>query len=243
LTAGSWPVFGVNQTDTLKFTHFFSTSVQFIPTAALPDVDLTAPLAVKASDYLASMSEFAIEPLLAAVLKQLGWGDYLDANEAPDWSKVVVAGHSQGASHATYIAHKRPVVGAMAFSGPQDTCGDDGLQWFAAPAPENRRVIACYADDEGGKPAIEKNLAFFSEVHTFTATGKPRKYGAGAWCASPAHCASAVDDQLVEEVVDQCFPLLKAFQEIQEPVSSDTSALQLQSVVSLVLSALLFSSS
>merc|ERR1712045_328758 len=109
--------------------------------------------------------------------------------------------------------------------GPQDTCGDDGLQWFAAPAPEHRRVIACYADDEGGKPAIEKNLAFFSEVHTFTASGKPRNYGAGSWCASPAHCSSAVDDQLVEDVVEQCLPKLTALKTALTTVEPTSGAI------------------
>jgi len=113
-----------------------------------------------------------------------------------------------------YIAYSRPVFGAMVFSGPQDSCDDDGLSWFSAPAPEGLEVIACYAEDEGGRPAIERNSAFFTEVHTFNATGKPRNYGAASWCASAAHCASAVDDQLVEEVVEHCLPKLKKFAEI-----------------------------
>lgn len=221
LIDGSWPVFGESQTDTLKFAHFFSTQVQFLPTAVMPvGVDLAAELNSKAIGYLEGMSAFAIEPLLTAVLKQLGWSEYLGPGDAPLWSKMVVAGHSQGASHAAYVAYKRPVFGAMAFSGPQDTCGDEGLAWFAVPAPESRRVLACYAEDEGGRTAIEKNLAFFAEVHTFNASGKPRNYGAGAWCASPAHCASAVDDQLVEEVVERCLPKLRAFVAGDEPPSS-----------------------
>lgn len=212
LTTGLWPVFGKEQTDTLKWTHFFSTEVQFIPSAIMPaGVDLAGPLQAKASDYLDGMGEFAIEPLLTAVLKQLGWSEYLGPNnDAPAWSKTVIAGHSQGASHAAYIAYSRPVWGAMVFSGPQDSCGDNGLPWFAAPALGGE-VIACYAEDEGGRPAIERNSAFFTEVHTFNATGKPRNYGSASWCPSPEHCASAVDDQLVEDVVEHCLPKLRKF--------------------------------
>jgi len=209
LITGLWPVFGDSQTDTLKFTHFFSTEVQFLPSAVMPPgVDLAGPLQAKASNYLERMNEFAIEPLLTAVLKELGWSEYLTVDGvAPAWSKIVIAGHSQGASHAAYIADSRPVWGSMFFSGPQDSCGDSG--WFTGPAPEGVDRIACYAEDEGGRPAIERNAAFFTEVHTFNATGKPRNYGAASWCASPAHCASAVDDQLVEEVVEHCLPKLK----------------------------------
>jgi len=125
------------------------------------------------------------------------------------WSTVVVTGHSQGASHAAYIGYARPILGVFSFSGPQDTCDDHGVEWFASAAPDQRRAFACYAEDEAGRPAIEKNLAFFSQVRTFNATSKPRKYGQGAWCASPAHCSSAVDDQLVEDAVERCFTLLE----------------------------------
>lgn len=211
LVTGNWPVFGENQTETHKFLHFYSHGVQFIPETILPGYNISSSphMAAKALSYADGLAEFAVEPLLSAVLLRLGWTEYLVQTGGPLWSKVVVAGHSQGASHAAYIGYARSVLGVFAFSGPQDTCGDQGGEWFATAVPDGRRAFACYAEDESGRPAIEKNLAFFSEVRTFNATGKPRKYGQGAWCASPEHCASAVDDQLVDDAIERCFGLLQ----------------------------------
>jgi len=236
LLTGRWPIFGDNQTETLKWVHFYGHNVQFIPEhIPPPGVDLTKPLTQKELDYLGSLADFAIEPLLGRVLQRLGWSEYLALNGRPDWSKVVVTGHSQGASHSAYIAYARPVLGAMSFAGPQDMCGSDGGSWFANPAPDNRRAFACYAEDEKGRPAIESNIAFFSEVRTFVAGGKPRNYGPGVWCPSPEHCASAVDDQLVEDAVDRCFTLLQVFEAPKQPEEPSSSRAHTQEVVSILI--------
>merc|ERR550532_1452308 len=114
-------------------------------------------------------------------------------------------------------------------------CGDDGGEWFANPAPENRRAFACYAEDERGRPAIESNMAFFSEVRTFVAGGKPRNYGPGVWCPSPEHCASAVDDQLVEDAVDRCFTLLKVFAVDTNPTEPSSSGASTKDITLLLM--------
>jgi hypothetical protein len=44
------------------------------------------------------------------------WGQYLDSNGEILWSKVVIAGHSQGAGHALYIAKNHRVDHAVSFS-------------------------------------------------------------------------------------------------------------------------------
>merc|ERR1719469_1282897 len=223
LMTGKWPIFGDHAIETLKWVHFYGHSVQFIPGhIPPPGVNLTMPLTSKERSYINTLPEFAIEPLLAKVLKRLGWSEYLASNGKPDWTKVVVTGHSQGASHSAYIAYAKPVIGAMSFAGPQDTCGDDGGSWFANPAPDDRQAFQCYAADERGRPAIEKNSAFFAQVRSFSAGSKPRNSGPGMWCPSPEHCASAVDDQLVEGAVERCFTLLKPLAPTQEAESSGT---------------------
>lgn len=225
LMTGRWPIFGDNETETLKWVHFYGHSVQFIPNhIPPPGVDLTKPLTQKEREYIENLANFAIEPLLERVLQRLGWSEYLAANGRPDWTKVVITGHSQGASHSAYIGYARPVLGAISFAGPQDMCGDNGGEWFASAAPDTRRALACYAEDERGRPAIESNIAFFSEVRTFAAKGKPRNYGPGSWCPSPEHCASAVDDQLVEDAVDRCFAWLKVFGNDDASDPSDPSS-------------------
>ena len=47
------------------------------------------------------------------------WGQFVKDGQ-PVWSKVIVAGHSQGAGHAPYIAKLFKVNRVLIFSGPQD---------------------------------------------------------------------------------------------------------------------------
>lgn len=214
LVTGPQPIFGDSQEMTLKFTHFFSSGVQFLPTAELPAVNLSGTLPQVAQDYISSMSHFSIEVLLVRVLKHLGWGSYLAANDEVQWLKIFIAGHSQGGSHAGYAAYRYPVLGALMLSGPQDTCGDAG----AARLPQGRpHIYGCYAVDEPGAGAIERNLAVFTQVHTINTTGRPRNHGQGAWCPPPAHCATAVDDQLVDEAIEQCFSMMRNVVEVKPP--------------------------
>ncbi len=63
---------------------------------------------------------------LANLLKYLdktypgeGWRDYL-AGELPNWQKIIVTGHSQGAGMAAYVAKFHEVARAVLFSGPTD---------------------------------------------------------------------------------------------------------------------------
>ena len=48
-----------------------------------------------------------------------GWGQFL-TNGHPVWSRIIVAGHSQGAGHAAYIGKLFRVDRVLMFSGPQD---------------------------------------------------------------------------------------------------------------------------
>jgi pimeloyl-ACP methyl ester carboxylesterase len=51
-----------------------------------------------------------------------GWGGYLDG-DGPRWDRIAVAGHSQGAGMAAYIAQRRSVARAILFSSPWDSFG------------------------------------------------------------------------------------------------------------------------
>lgn len=60
--------------------------------------------------------------LLAYLVKQDpdgGWGEYF-SNGKPEWRRIIVAGHSQGAGHAAYIGKMFRVDRVLMFSGPQD---------------------------------------------------------------------------------------------------------------------------
>ncbi len=94
--------------------------------------DLSPLLAVNASE--------CIEHRLSALLTYLNsayptehWGQYLSGGQA-DWTKIVIAGHSQGGGHAGVIAKLHPVVRAVCFSSPADWRNDVNLpaSWYAA---------------------------------------------------------------------------------------------------------------
>jgi pimeloyl-ACP methyl ester carboxylesterase len=53
-----------------------------------------------------------------------GWGQYI-ADGAPKWERIAVAGHSQGAGMAAYIAQKKRVDRVILFSSPWDFYGRD----------------------------------------------------------------------------------------------------------------------
>jgi len=218
LISGPLPVFGHNQTSTLKFTHFFAYGVQFLPATELPVVDLASPLSLTSREYILSMQDFSVEVLLAKVLQELAWSDYFSSEDGVIWSKVVVAGHSQGASHAGHVAFSRRVLGALMLSGPQDMCGDSGA---AVPSGQFPHIFGCYAVDEPGAAAIRSNSHAFWEVLTFNSTGSPRNHGEGLWCPPKPHCSSAVDDQLVDAAIETCFPLLQRI--LDDTNSSPTS--------------------
>ena len=58
------------------------------------------------------------------------WEQYLTAEDTPEWSRIIVAGHSQGSGHACYLAKAFPVLRVLMFSGPNDYG-----TFFDAPAP------------------------------------------------------------------------------------------------------------
>jgi hypothetical protein len=51
-----------------------------------------------------------------------GWGQYIAGN-SPNWERIVVSGHSQGAGMAAYIAQRKPVARVVLFSSPWDYYG------------------------------------------------------------------------------------------------------------------------
>jgi hypothetical protein len=65
-----------------------------------------------------------------------GWDEFVTDGQ-PDWSQIVIAGHSQGSGHAAYIGKMFRVDRVLMFSGPQDY-----LDGFEKPAPWQGRASA-----------------------------------------------------------------------------------------------------
>jgi predicted esterase len=88
------------------------------------------------SRHVANPPAESIVARLTSLLKALdrrrpgeNWGAYLQ-DGAPNWSRIVVSGLSQGAGMAAYIAKKNHVARVVLFSGPWDVAGPD-----RSPAP------------------------------------------------------------------------------------------------------------
>lgn len=48
------------------------------------------------------------------------WNNYLTNTNTINWDKITVAGHSQGAGHACYLAKKNSIERVVMFAGPND---------------------------------------------------------------------------------------------------------------------------
>lgn len=84
--------------------------------------------------------EGAIVPRLTRALQHLartdaagGWEAYLDG-DAPRWSRLVLAGQSQGGGMAAFIAQTQAVAGVLMFSGGWDRGEGDIAAWYARPS-------------------------------------------------------------------------------------------------------------
>ena len=94
---------------------------------------------------------FALLVWLAAEHPSEGWEAFIDAgNERPDWSRIVVAGHSQGAGHAAYLTRDIRLAGAVLFAGPGDNIPGFGpAPWLSRPpvTPNRRTAAFIHLDD------------------------------------------------------------------------------------------------
>jgi hypothetical protein len=98
-----------------------------------------APVSEKVSVDPANSILNRLRKLLSYLAKQDpdgGWGEFM-AGGQPDWSRIVIAGHSQGAGHAAFIGKLFAVDRVLMFSGPQDYLDD-----LEKPAPWQARPSA-----------------------------------------------------------------------------------------------------
>ncbi|MCE4554517.1 BPSS1187 family protein [Roseateles cellulosilyticus] len=90
---------------------------------------------------IADRPEDAIVPRLTRLLRYLAaqdpegqWASYLDGDE-PRWSRIVLAGQSQGGGMAAYLAKTRAVAGVMMFSGGWDREPNGApARWYRLPS-------------------------------------------------------------------------------------------------------------
>ena len=111
-----------------------------------------------------------IVPRLVSLLKYLdrthggaGWGAFYHG-DTPEWSRIVLAGHSEGAGMAAFLARKNAVAGVALISG-----GPDGnpmtrqvAAWVAAPSATP--AARWFAMADAGEPLEEAMMAGFAAL-------------------------------------------------------------------------------
>ena len=89
---------------------------------------------------------------LAVTYPAQNWGQYLAAPDSVDWSKIVVAGHSQGSGHACYLGKTFPVERVLMFSGPNDysTFYTNSANWLrqSGLTPTSKHFALLHLEDE-----------------------------------------------------------------------------------------------
>jgi hypothetical protein len=78
-----------------------------------------------------------------------GWGAFL-AGDLPRWDRIIVAGHSHGASSAGLIGKVRRVDRVVMLSGPFDNRAGVSAPWTRLPGltPIDRYFVFSHADEE-----------------------------------------------------------------------------------------------
>jgi hypothetical protein len=80
------------------------------------------------------------------------WGQYLTATNTLQWSKIIVAGHSQGSGHACYLGKKNLVDRVVMFSGPNDysTYFSAAANWLtmSGQTPLTKQYSLLHTQDE-----------------------------------------------------------------------------------------------
>lgn len=149
------------------------------------------------SSLISDQPQDAIVHRLTALLKYLAsrdstgrWNGYLE-NDEPKWSKIIVAGQSQGGGMAAFIAKQKHVAGVMDFSGGWDMSGPGKIaKWYSNPSATTPEVwYGTYGAKEPDAKAIADSYAAMKipKAHLFP-LNRPTKFDAhGAGSADPVY--------------------------------------------------------
>jgi hypothetical protein len=148
----------------------------------------------------------AIVPRLVALLRSLdhahpkeGWGRHLDGDH-PRWDSLVLAGQSQGAGMAAWIAKRHLIRRVVLFSCPWETSSGKPAPWISGPsATPIARWQAAYNKREATVPLITAAYAALglpaAQIHVLT-LDLPPNTPAGA--ANPYHGAGVRDPRYAD---------------------------------------------
>ncbi|MFP4358078.1 MAG: serine hydrolase domain-containing protein [Puniceicoccaceae bacterium] len=117
--------------------------------------DLHDDVTVDADDSIEGRLE-ALLGYLAAADPEAGWDRFVDAGGAPDWSRFLVAGQSQGGGHAGFTAKRHAVARCIQFSATDWWRGGPAA-WIAEPGatPPDRFYGFTHLLDEAVPPDLQ----------------------------------------------------------------------------------------
>lgn len=151
---------------------------------------------------------------LSSAYPNEGWGQYLVGGQ-PNWSIIMVAGHSQGSGHAAYLAKLQSLDRSVMFSGPADTglAAGSPAPWYSLPnvTPAARQFGFTHVSDTlanytlvsrnwdqiglsafGASVSVDTQAAPFNNSHHLTTNAAPNPNPTGP-TASPTHGAPVAD--------------------------------------------------
>lgn len=172
------------------------------------------------SNLVAVNNDSAVAGRLAALLAYLertypaeGWGQFLSGN-AINWTLVTVAGHSQGAGHAGYMAKLYTLDRAVMFSGPADVpaAGQTAARWFSLPnlTPLSRQFGFTHIDDEVVPYVLARTnwtATGFGNAAPFLIDGASSPFGGGNLFYTQAAPAFPAGSRHSSPVADGLIPL------------------------------------
>lgn len=88
-----------------------------------------------------------------------GWGAFLSGGQ-PVWSKIAIAGHSNGSGEAAFIASRYQVARVALFSGPIEAAGDaapfTAASWLTAPLATPISLWYAFASTRDNKLPLDR---------------------------------------------------------------------------------------
>jgi len=159
----------------------------------------------------------------------MGWSSLYTGDE-PNWDKIIVMGHGQGAGHAAYLGQTKSLLGAVMISGPQDECVNcpEGTKFWIDDAYKTKNKYTAFASGDEPMYAVQaENWSRMTEagatewkdptdvnfaIDDVSACDSPLftnvKYGATSTCMNREHCSTAIDDSvpfLEKSDGDKCY--------------------------------------
>jgi len=115
------------------------------------DENVGADVKGKSGKFWAVQEKDSVVQLTISSLKKVEWGKkFLTDKGELNWDKIIVSGHTQGASHAAYLSQVKGVR-AVLFSGPQDSLAST-KDWPRLKKAVQRRSVYHKNEECGDDP-------------------------------------------------------------------------------------------